>query len=224
MSTDHMTTLRTTGIGGSEGFFVGGANEPMHMPDAERVILSGDDMRRALTRITHEILERNAGPDGLALVGLYTRGVPLAQRLATTIERLERVTLPVGQLDATLYRDDLRSRSSMRPVRTSQIPVSVDGMVVVLVDDVLYTGRTARAALDALIDFGRPRKIQLAVLVDRGHRELPIRADYVGKNVPTAQDEVVLVRLSETDGRDEVVLRRDGHKARYLEGRTEDHG
>jgi pyrimidine operon attenuation protein/uracil phosphoribosyltransferase len=196
----------------AKGFLLAGEGSGswMQMSDSERVILSADDMRRALTRIAHEILERNAGPDGLVLIGLHTRGVPLAQRLTATITRLEHTTVPVGQLDITLHRDDLRSRS-IRPVRVSQIPMSVDGMVVVLVDDVLYTGRTARAALDALIDFGRPRKVQLAVLIDRGHRELPIRADYVGKNVPTAHDELILVRLCETDGRDEVVLRRNMH-------------
>jgi len=191
-----------------------GADEPMGIPGPERLILSEDDMRRALTRITHEILERNAGPDGLVLVGLHSRGVPLAHRLAAIIRRLEHADVPTGQLDVTLYRDDLRSRGSL-PVRGSDIPVSVDDMVVVLVDDVLYTGRTARAALDALIDFGRPRKIQLAVLVDRGHRELPIRADYVGKNVPTARDEIIQVRLRESDGYDAVILRRNGPHIPY---------
>lgn len=163
-------------------------------------------IQRALTRIAHEILEKNRGTEHLALVGIHTRGVPLSQRLATVIERVEGVKLPCGEIDITLYRDDV-GRSQMRPeVRGTNIPFSVDDLRIVLVDDVLYTGRTVRAAMDALIDFGRPRSIQLAVLVDRGHRELPIRADYVGKNLPTARDEHVYVRLFERDGTDEVVI------------------
>jgi pyrimidine operon attenuation protein/uracil phosphoribosyltransferase len=163
-------------------------------------------IQRALTRIAHEILEKNRGTEHLALVGIHTRGVPLSQRLAAVIERVEGVKLPCGEIDITLYRDDV-GRSRMRPeVRGTNIPFSVDDLRIVLVDDVLYTGRTVRAAMDALIDFGRPRSIQLAVLVDRGHRELPIRADYVGKNLPTARDEHVYVRLFERDGTDEVVI------------------
>jgi pyrimidine operon attenuation protein/uracil phosphoribosyltransferase len=171
-----------------------------------RVVLDQVAIQRALTRIAHEILERNRGRDQLALVGIHTRGVYLSQRLADEIRRVEGVTLPCGEIDITLYRDDV-GRSQVRPeIRGTNIPFSVDDLCIVLVDDVLYTGRTVRAALDALIDFGRPRSIHLAVLVDRGHRELPIRADYVGKNLPTARDEHVHVRLVEYDGVDEVVI------------------
>ncbi len=171
-----------------------------------RVVLDQVAIQRALTRIAHEILERNRGSDQLALVGIHTRGVYLSQRLADEICRVEGVTLPCGEIDITLYRDDV-GRSQVRPeIRGTNIPFSVDDLCIVLVDDVLYTGRTVRAALDALIDFGRPRSIHLAVLVDRGHRELPIRADYVGKNLPTARDEHVHVRLVEYDGVDEVVI------------------
>ena len=171
-----------------------------------RVVLDQVAIQRALTRIAHEILERNRGSDQLALVGIHTRGVYLSQRLADEICRVEGVTLPCGEIDITLYRDDV-GRSQVRPeIRGTNIPFSVDDLCIVLVDDVLYTGRTVRAALDALIDFGRPRSIHLAVLVDRGHRELPIRADYVGKNLPTARDEHVHVRLVEYDGVDEVAI------------------
>ena len=169
-----------------------------------RGILSPDEMRRALTRIAHEVLERNGGAADLVFVGLHTRGVPIAKRLSGFIGRFEGAEPPVGSLDIAPYRDDLsRSRPRMRP---TDIPVSIDGRPVVLVDDVLYTGRSIRAALDALTDFGRPSSVQLAVLIDRGHRELPIRPDYVGKNVPTARGEEVRVLLSETDDRDGVVL------------------
>lgn len=171
-----------------------------------RVVLDQLAIQRALTRIAHEILERNRGSDQLALVGIHTRGVYLSQRLADEVRKVEGVTLPCGEIDITLYRDDV-GRSQVRPeIRGTNIPFSVDDLCIVLVDDVLYTGRTVRAALDALIDFGRPRSIHLAVLVDRGHRELPIRADYVGKNLPTARDEHVHVRLVEHDGVDEVVI------------------
>ncbi len=172
-----------------------------------RLLLGAGDVRRALNRIAHEIVERNAGVDGLALVGIRTRGVPLAYRIARQIRDVEGTAVPVGELDATLYRDDL-ARRMKPPTGPTALPVDVNGRVVVLVDDVLYTGRTVRAAMDALVDFGRPRAIQLLVLVDRGHRELPIRADYVGKNVPTARTETVEVHLMEVDGRDEVVLRK----------------
>ncbi|HEY7355523.1 MAG TPA: bifunctional pyr operon transcriptional regulator/uracil phosphoribosyltransferase PyrR, partial [Ktedonobacterales bacterium] len=161
----------------------------------------------AISRMAHEILERNAGAAELMLVGIRSRGVPLAQRLAAKISALEQTSVPVGQLDATLYRDDLRSRGAQLKVRPTELPTDITERIVVLVDDVLYTGRTARAALDALLDYGRPLKVQLAVLIDRGHRELPIRADYVGKNVPTAREESILVRLSETDGFDAVLLK-----------------
>ncbi len=172
-----------------------------------KTIMTADDVRRALTRIAHEIVEWNQGTDRLVLVGLRTRGVPLAQRIAARIAEFEEGSVPLGQLDITLYRDDVMTRGPM-PLGPTAIPVDITGKRIVLVDDVLYTGRTIRAALDALIDFGRPEMIRLMVLLDRGHRELPIRADFVGKNVPTARDEKVHVRLVEVDGVDEVVLTR----------------
>jgi pyrimidine operon attenuation protein/uracil phosphoribosyltransferase len=162
-------------------------------------------IERALVRIAHEILEHNKGATQVVLIGIRTRGVPLAQRLAEHLRRIERCPVPVGAVDITLYRDDLRGPKS-RPVHSTDIPCSLDDKHVVLVDDVLYTGRSIRAAMDALTDFGRPRSIQLAVLVDRGHRELPIRADYVGKNIPTSRDEQVGVLLREVDGEDAVVV------------------
>ena len=173
-----------------------------------RTILEPDEIRRALTRVAHEVLERNGGADNLVLIGLHTRGVPLARRLASLIEEFERLVTPVGELDIGLYRDDISL--ARRPMRPTDIPVSIEGRIVVLVDDVLYTGRSIRAAMDALNDFGRPREIQLAVLVDRGHRQLPIRPDYVGKNVPTSLDEDVQVHLQEVDGGDEVRLSKGG--------------
>lgn len=153
-------------------------------------VMSADDLRRAVTRIAHEIVERNHGLEGLALVGLQTGGVPLARRLAAELGRIEEDTPPVATLDATFYRDDIGLRPLL-PEAVTDIPFAVDGLTVVLVDDVLFTGRTVRAALNALNDYGRPRAVQLAVMVDRGHRELPIRPDYVGKNLPTARDEMV---------------------------------
>ncbi|HEX6677832.1 MAG TPA: bifunctional pyr operon transcriptional regulator/uracil phosphoribosyltransferase PyrR [Actinomycetes bacterium] len=165
------------------------------------------DVGRALTRIAHEVAERNRGVDGVVLVGLHTRGVPLARRLAAKLAEIEGGPVPVGALDVSMYRDDIGLRPPVAGHDT-HLPFDLAAKMVVLVDDVLYTGRTIRAALDALLDFGRPRAIQLAVLVDRGHRELPLRADYVGKNVPTAADEAVRVRLAETDGDDGVVLER----------------
>jgi len=173
----------------------------------EKQIMSAEEMRRALVRIAHEVIERNAGIEQVALVGIRARGVPLSERLAQAIaETEEGKPVPVGILDITLYRDDVSIRPGLPIVRSTAIPFAIDGWTVVLVDDVLYTGRTVRAAMDALMDLGRPRRIQLAVLVDRGHRELPIRADFVGKNVPTARDEEIFVRLQETDGTDEVVI------------------
>jgi len=172
----------------------------------ERTLMADVDVRRAIIRIAHEIVEQNRGPHNLILIGIQTRGVPLAGRLAALIAGFEGETVPVGSLDIGLYRDDLQRLSSRPRLRPSDIPAGLDGRRVVIVDDVLFTGRTIRAALDAIIDFGRPQRIQLAVLIDRGHRELPIRPDYVGKNVPTARDESVEVRLTEVDGRDEVVL------------------
>jgi pyrimidine operon attenuation protein/uracil phosphoribosyltransferase len=165
-------------------------------------------MGRALTRIAHEILERNRGTSELALVGIRTRGVPLARRIAHSLREINGEEVPTGALDITLYRDDLmRQPVGPQPVvRRTEVPFSIDDKRILLVDDVLYTGRTIRAALDALIDFGRPRAIQLIVLVDRGHRELPIKADYVGKNLPTSPKQSVQVRLQEIDGADEVVI------------------
>lgn len=181
---------------------------------AERVLMTEAEIRRALARIAHEIVERNKGIENVVLVGLRTRGVPLAQRLANKLRELEGSQPPLGVLDITFYRDDLSSRALQPVVHRSELPVDINDRPIILVDDVLFTGRSIRAALDALMDFGRPRNIQLAILVDRGHRELPVRPDYVGKNVPTARDEDVQVRLTETDGRDEVVItrpEREGH-------------
>jgi pyrimidine operon attenuation protein / uracil phosphoribosyltransferase len=176
------------------------------------VVMDADRIGRTLTRIAHEILERNRGIDDLALVGVRTRGDHLARRLARGLCEITGTDVPTGVLDITLYRDDLM-RHAVGPqplVRRTEIPFSIDGRKILLVDDVLYTGRTTRAALDALIDFGRPRSIQLIVLVDRGHRELPIKADYVGKNLPTSLEESVQVYLQESDGRDQVVLQQGG--------------
>ncbi len=171
-------------------------------------VMDADRMSRALTRIAHEVLERNRGAGELALVGIRTRGVPLATRLAAALEDINGHEVPTGALDITLYRDDLmRNPVGPQPViRRTEIAFSIDDRKILLVDDVLYTGRTIRAALDALIDYGRPRAIQLVVLVDRGHRELPIKADYVGKNLPTSLRQSVQVRLREIDGVDEVVI------------------
>src|SRR5919201_442607 len=178
------------------------------MPNTgEKRLLSADDIRRALARLAHEVVERNHGVDSLVLVGLCTRGIPLAGRLQQRIQEFEHATVPLGELDITLYRDDVQQRPP-RALSPTSIPVDIHNRTVVLVDDVLYTGRTARAALDALIDLGRPRAIQLVCLVDRGHRELPIRPDYVGKNVPTGSDEKVSVHVTEVDGCDEVLVLR----------------
>ncbi|MDK2929961.1 MAG: pyrimidine operon attenuation protein / uracil phosphoribosyltransferase [Bacillota bacterium] len=169
-------------------------------------IMDADGMRRAIVRIAHEILEKNRGTANLALVGIRTRGFPLAERLAEAIGQIERKRLPVGVLDITLYRDDLSTIDVQPQVRKTEIPFDVTRKDIVLVDDVIFTGRTVRAALDAIMDLGRPSRIQLAVLVDRGHREVPIRPDYVGKNVPTSRREIISVRLREVDGKDEVVI------------------
>ena len=177
------------------------------VPGRDVLILSADAMRRAIARMAHEIVEREAGADDLVLVGIRTRGVPLAQRVAHAIHEFEERRPLVGELDVTLHRDDL-FRSSQRSLAPSSIPGDVTDRRVILVDDVLYTGRTIRAAMDALMDFGRPRVIRLLVLVDRGHRELPIRPDYVGKNLPTSSDESVRVCLQELDGLDAVILRK----------------
>lgn len=201
--------------GGRGGFFVRPSEDDPMSSDApggqsgsDKVIYNEDEMRRAISRIAHEIVERNAGAQDLVLVGMRTRGVPLAQRLSTKIAELEGVTVPVATLDTTAYRDDRPERSERFSQPREPLPVPIVDRVAVLVDDVLFTGRTARAAIEALLDYGRPRKVQLAVLVDRGHRELPIRADYVGKNVPTAMSESIRVCLRETDGADAVLLRR----------------
>ena len=173
---------------------------------AKNIIMNGADIRRTLARIAHEIIERNKSTEHLFLVGMHTRGVPLAKRLAANIEGFEGVKIPVGALDISLYRDDLSSLDLQPVVKSTDIPASIDGKAIVLVDDVLYTGRSTRAAMDALIDLGRPHSIQLAVLIDRGHRELPIRADYVGKNMPSSRHEEIQVQLKETDGVDEVAI------------------
>ena len=174
----------------------------------DRQIMTGDEIRRAVVRISHEIVEKQAGTDGLALVGIQRRGVPLARRIADAIEEHEGVRLPVGALDITFYRDDLSLVAQQPIVKGTDLPFDLNGTTVVLVDDVLYTGRTIRAAMDALIDFGRPRAIRLAVLIDRGHRELPIRADHVGKNVPTSREEIVKVQVEDVDGHEEVTIGR----------------
>ena len=164
------------------------------------------DTSRALQRIAHEILERNRGTENLVLVGIRTRGVFLARRIQDVIRKIEGEELPLGIIDTTLYRDDIMKKNKPHPIRQTDIPFDIDDKVIVLVDDVLYTGRSIRAAMDGLMDYGRPRAIQLAVLVDRGHRELPIRADFVGKNIPTSQQEEVRVRLEEFDGQEEVTI------------------
>jgi pyrimidine operon attenuation protein/uracil phosphoribosyltransferase len=190
---------------------VSAASVPPHRPSPDgdvshKSVLEAPDIRRALTRIAHEILERTKGGRDIVLLGIPTRGVTLAQRLARRIEEVEGHAVPQGSLDVTMYRDDLRMRPARALGRTELPPEGVDDRVVVLIDDVLYSGRTVRAALDALNDLGRPRAVQLATLVDRGHRELPIRADYVGKNLPTSAKETVRVLVEEVDGRDAVLL------------------
>jgi pyrimidine operon attenuation protein/uracil phosphoribosyltransferase len=173
-----------------------------------RQIMTADEIRRATIRLSHEIVEKQAGTDGLLLIGIQRRGVPLARRIAAAIEENEGVDVPVGALDITFYRDDLSMVAQQPVVKGTELPSGIDGRTIILVDDVLYTGRTIRAAMDALVDFGRPQAIRLAVLVDRGHRELPIRADHVGKNVPTSREELVRVHLEEIDGEDGVEIER----------------
>jgi pyrimidine operon attenuation protein/uracil phosphoribosyltransferase len=171
--------------------------------------MTADDVRRALIRISHEIVEKHGGTEGIALLGIQRRGVPLAERLAALIDEHEGVRPPVGKVDITNYRDDLSADPRQPLIKGTEIPFALESATLVIVDDVLYTGRTVRAALDALVDIGRPKAVRLAVLVDRGHRELPIRADHVGKNVPTSRDEVIRVHLREVDGgADEVVIER----------------
>jgi pyrimidine operon attenuation protein/uracil phosphoribosyltransferase len=174
----------------------------------EKKVLDQEGLERGLTRIAHEILERNKGIEHLVLVGIRTRGAVIAKRFQEKISAIENHSIPMGILDITLYRDDLSEIGAQPKVHGTEIDFDINGKKIILVDDVLFTGRTIRCALDALIDYGRPASIQLAVLVDRGHRELPVRADYVGKNIPTAMDEEVIVRLKEADGRDEVIVRR----------------
>jgi pyrimidine operon attenuation protein/uracil phosphoribosyltransferase len=173
-----------------------------------RQIMTADEIRRATIRLSHEIVEKQAGTGDLALIGIQRRGVPLARRIAESIEEHEGAVIPVGALDITFYRDDLSLVAQQPVVKGTDLPFDLNGLTVVLVDDVLYTGRTIRAAMDALVDFGRPQAIRLAVLVDRGHRELPIRADHVGKNVPTSREELVRVHLVEVDGEDGVDIER----------------
>lgn len=172
----------------------------------KNVLMDADAIRRAIVRISHEILEKNKGVEDVVLVGIHTLGVPLAERLAAAIEKIEDVKVPVGKVDITMYRDDLSTLDYNPVVRNTEIDFDMTGKTVILVDDVLYTGRTIRAALDAIIDMGRPKAIQLAVLIDRGHRELPIRADFAGKNVPTSRKEVVEVQFAEQNGADEVAI------------------
>ncbi|HPF43681.1 MAG TPA: bifunctional pyr operon transcriptional regulator/uracil phosphoribosyltransferase PyrR [Syntrophomonadaceae bacterium] len=172
----------------------------------KHILMDEMDMKRALTRITHEIIEKNKGVENVAVIGIRRRGGPLAYRLAERIEAIEGVKIPVGILDITLYRDDLTLMSSQPMVHRTEVHFDINNKIIVLVDDVLYTGRTVRAAMDALIDIGRPQCIQLAVLIDRGHRELPIKADYVGKNVPTSRTEIVEVKVKEFDDKDAVVI------------------
>ena len=173
------------------------------MPKKE--VVDAVTMKRALTRISYEIIERNKGIQDIVLVGIKTRGIYIAQRLAERLKQLEDIDVPVGELDITLYRDDVKDMEDPE-LHSSDVPVSIEGKEVILVDDVLYTGRTIRAAMDAVMDLGRPRKISLAVLVDRGHRELPIRADYVGKNIPTSKTEEIIVEMEERDGADRIMI------------------
>ena len=182
-----------------------------------RRIMTADEIRRATIRLSHEIVEKQAGTDGLLLIGIQRRGVPLARRIAAAILENEGAEVPVGALDITFYRDDLSLVAQQPVVKGTELPSGIDGRTVVLVDDVLYTGRTIRAAMDALVDFGRPQAIRLAVLVDRGHRELPIRADHVGKNVPTSREELVQVQLEEIDGVDGVEITRIEERAAAAE-------
>jgi len=206
----HPARNQAAGSGGAAG---GGPARPGPTDPktaAPKTVLEPAEIGRALTRIAHEILERTDGAADVLLLGIPTRGVPLSQRLAERIERVEGRPVPHGSLDITMYRDDLRLRPARALGRTEVPPEGIDGAVVVIVDDVLYSGRTVRAALDALNDLGRPRAVQLAVLIDRGHRELPVRPDYVGKNLPTSKQEVVRVLLTEVDGQDAVIIGQAG--------------
>ena len=184
------------------------------MTPGPNIILSDKKIDRALTRISHEILERNSGAESIVIIGILTRGAVLAKRIAATIKELEGVEVPVGLMDISLYRDDVHSKLEQPIVQRTDILFEIRDKNVILIDDVLYTGRTVRAALDQMVDFGRARTIQLAVLVDRGHKELPIRADYVGANIPTAMDDQVVVNVSELDGKDEVYVKKANEKNR----------
>jgi len=172
----------------------------------EKAVMSAEEIRRALVRIAYQVVEKNGGCKDLVLIGVHTRGVPLAHRIAAAIKGFEHVDIPVGALDIRLHRDDLKLLEEQPAIRPSDIPTDITDKSVILIDDVLFTGRTIRAAMDALIDFGRPRSIQLAVLIDRGHRELPIRSNFVGKNIPSSKNERIMVLLKENDGRDAVVI------------------
>jgi pyrimidine operon attenuation protein/uracil phosphoribosyltransferase len=187
---------------------------------SEKIVLGHDEMRRTLVRISHEIAERNPGPEGLALVGIHTRGAVLAQRLHALVGEQSGSEVPLGDIDISFYRDDVGGRDpdAQPQVHASHLDFDLSGRTVVLIDDVLFTGRTVRAAIDALFDYGRPARVQLAVLCDRGHRELPIRPDYVGKNLPTSREERVNVRLEESDGVDEVTISGNGERAPALAG------
>lgn len=176
----------------------------MNMMNKKTILMDQPAMERALTRIAHEIVERNKGGENLVLVGVKTRGAPISKRLQSKIKEIENITVPVGELDITLYRDDLKKVTADPQLNDTKIDMNVNGKKVILIDDVLYTGRTVRAAMDAVMDVGRPSQVQLGVLIDRGHRELPIRADYVGKNIPTSKEEIIVVNLEETDNLDEV--------------------
>jgi len=194
------------GLKARAGFFAPGVRRMAVQLRDKNVIMDKMAMKRALTRIAHEIIERNKGVENVAVIGIRRRGGPLAQRLAAQIQKIEGVNVPVGILDITLYRDDLTTLAAQPQVHRTEVDFNINGMNLVLVDDVLYTGRTIRAAMDALMDLGRPKSIQLAVLIDRGHRELPIKADYIGKNVPTSHHEVISVLVEEIDAKDEVVI------------------
>src|SRR5215475_9609624 len=212
MRPEHEPKRPASGPSRDEGAAGGNAVLNRAEASAGKTVLTSEEIRRALSRIAHEILERTHGGEGVVLLGIPTRGVYLARRLAARIGEFEGAPVPHGSLDVTMHRDDLRLRPARALQRTEVPPDGVDGKTVVLVDDMLFSGRTVRAALDALNDIGRPRAVQLAVLVDRGHRELPIRADYVGKNLPTADREMVRVLLTETDGEDSVLLGERGQE------------
>lgn len=190
-----------------QDFFMAEKKRQVRSDLDEKKIIDQKAMSRALIRLAHEMIERNEGVDSVILIGIKTRGIYLADRLAKRILEIENKAVAVGELDITLYRDDLRKKTDDPEIIGSNIPISIEGKTVILVDDVLYTGRTARAAMDALMDIGRPQRIQLAVLIDRGHRELPIRPDYIGKNVPTSKEEIISVQLIEADGADQVLIR-----------------